>query len=137
MSAGQPAGLDDRITDAFSVLSLLIAVVAAYLAAVWPIVADLLNSATPDVDDDSEALANRCDAYNWVAWGLTIAAVLVAAIMLPLVVDVFGAIDPGDGFSTLRASVLLFFLFMLGAVASAFVLGFRLRRRAKELRGTA
>ena len=49
-AAGRPGGeeapvkvLDAQIVDAFSVVSLLIAITAAYLAGIWPIVNDLLH----------------------------------------------------------------------------------------------
>ncbi|NHC23619.1 hypothetical protein G6553_10615 [Nocardioides sp. IC4_145] len=127
-------GLDDHITDAFSVVSLLIAIVAAYLAAIWPVVTELLNRPRPDVAADRRQLAQRCSAYRWIAWGLTLAGGAVAAIMLPLVADVVNAIDTSEAFSTLRASVLVFFILLVGAVVTAGVIASRLGKRASKLR---
>jgi uncharacterized membrane protein len=128
------ASLDNRIVGTFSVVSLLIAVIAGYLAGIWPVIAQLLNKRRPNADDDAEEEARRCDAYKWGCRALTTASAAVALVMLPLVVDIFSAFHVGASVSPLRASVVLFAIFIFATVICSAVLGRRLNQKAHYFR---
>lgn len=129
-----PPTLDERITDTFSVVSLLIAVVAGYLAAVWPIVIGLLNQSTPDNEYDRNELARRCRAYMHAAGVLAFASIAVIGVMAPFLCRIAVRAFCFHEMSPLRASVALFALFMVASTGVALVLATRLARRAKKLR---
>jgi len=131
---GALPGLDERITDTFSVLGLVIAVVAGYLAGVWPVISQILNQPRPSANDDAEELAVRCTSYERICWVLTSATILVLLVLTPIVIDVLRTFDWSASVSPVRASVLLFALLMIGSVVCAVLLGVRLRGRAAQLR---
>lgn len=131
MTAGGP-GLDARITDTFSVLSLLCAVVAAYLAAIWPVIAALLKE-NPEVERDKRRAADSCIAYHRLAVVLASGGTAVFAVMCPLLKDIYDTLGQG-AFSPLRASVSLFAVFLAGGIVTGLVLSSQLRKHARVLR---
>jgi len=138
--AGRPGGeeapvkvLDAQIVDAFSVVSLLIAIAAAYLAGIWPIVNDLLHGQDPDVAIDADRMARRCGAYVLSASALAVVNLLVMALLLPLLAQVITSFSSSGPFHTVRASLVLVELLLLSGCATSGVLAFRLYKRKKEL----
>lgn len=121
-----PVDLDKQITDTFSVVSLLLAVAAAYLAAIWPIVNDLLGD--PKVSDnyETEALSRKRTSYAAATAVLTIFEVSVAGILAPLAFKIIERWE-GDGpFNPLRAGLLLAEVALLAGVLVGGTLATRL-----------
>lgn len=138
--AGQPGGeeapvkvLDAQIVDAFSVVSLLIAIAAAYLAGIWPIVNDLLHGKDPDVAIDADGMAGRCGAYALSAAALAVVNLLVMALLLPLFTEVVTSFSSSGPFHTVRAALVLVELLLLSGCATSGVLAFRLHKRKEDL----
>ena len=138
--AGRPGGeeapvkmLDAQIVDAFSVVSLLIAIAAAYLAGVWPIVNDLLHGKDPDVAIDADGMAGRCGAYALSAAALAVVNLLVMALLVPLFAEVVTSFSSSEPFHTVRAALVLVELLLLSGCATSGVLAFRLHKRKEDL----
>lgn len=125
--------LDQQITGAFSVVGLLIAIVTGYLAAVWPVVAGLLDASRPEVDRDRRALSARCRAYSRACGVFAFIAALVLSVMLPLAWKVAKTFDVSESLSTVRSGVVLFVVLMGAAVTVGVVLSIRLHNRAAKL----
>jgi hypothetical protein len=125
--------LDAQIVEAFSVVSLLIAIAAAYLAGIWPIVNDLLHGKDPDVEIDADGMARRCGAYALSASALAVVNLLVMALLFPLLADVVASFSTSGPFHTVRAALVLVELLLLSGCATSGVLAFRLHRRKEEL----
>lgn len=125
--------LDQQITSAFSVVGLLIAVVTGYLAAVWPVVATLLDAPRPEVDRDRRALSTRCRAYSRACGVFAFTASLVLMVMLPLAWEVVKTFDVGESPSTVRLGVALFVVLIGAAVVIGVVLSVRLYKLAAKL----
>lgn len=121
--------LDKQITDAFSVVSLLLAVAAAYLAAIWPIINDLLGEPRVSDNYEAEALGRKRTSYSVATGVLTIFQASVAVILAPLVFRVFEHWDRDGPFNPLRAGLLLAELALLAGVLVAGTLAVRLWRR--------
>jgi len=125
--------LDAQIVDAFSVVSLLIAIAAAYLAGIWPIVNDLLHGKDPDVAIDADGMAGRCGAYALSAAALAVVNLLVMALLLPLFAEVVTSFSSSGPFHTVRAALVLVELLLLSGCATSGVLAFRLHKRKEDL----
>lgn len=125
--------LDEQIANAFTVIGLLIAVVTGYLAAVWPVVASLLNAPRPEVDRDRRGLSARCSAYSRACGVFAFTATLVLIVMLPLAWEVVKSFDVGESPSTVRSGVALFVVLVGAAVVVGVVLSVRLHERAAKL----
>jgi len=139
-AAGRPGGeeapvkaLDAQIVDAFSVVSLLIAIAAAYLAGIWPIVNDLLHGKDPDVAIDADRMAGRCGAYAFSAAALAVVNLLVMALLLPLFGEVVTSFSSSGPFHTVRAALVLVELLLLSGCATSGVLALRLHKRKEDL----
>lgn len=118
--------LDKQITDAFSVVSLLLAVAAAYLAAIWPIINELLGD--PQVSDNYETatLRRKRVSYAVTTAVLTVFEIAVAGILLPLALKVFQDWDGAGPFNPLRAGLLLAETALLAGVVVAGTLAVKL-----------
>jgi hypothetical protein len=123
--------LDDEIVDVFQVASLLLAVAAAYLAGIWPIVNDLLHSTKPSVRADREAVAARQRIYAWSTGALAVVDLLIFLILAPLAVDVVKAWHWHGHFHAVRACVLLAEALLAASGAAAAYWCVKLQRRSK------
>ena len=114
--------LDQEISASFSVLGLLIAVIAAYLAGVWPTVMRLKEKRIPDLPEERASDIRTCQSYRNAALVVLVAATVVVALILPLFVRVLGDVDIHEGFSTVRASAVVFELFAVASVLGVYQL---------------
>lgn len=132
-SAAQP-GLDKQIVDTFAVVGLLIAVATGYLAAIWPVVADLLTRRPPSADDDRADFARRCLSYTIASVVFVAVASALLVIVSPLVVDSVQTFDRHEDIDPIRSAVVLFAaLLVLGALCGV-RLAYRLGRRYRDVR---
>ena len=119
--------LNKQITDTFSVVSLLLAVAAAYLAAIWPIVNELLGDPEAKTEFKKAELRRKRTSYIKALVVLTVFEVLITLLLVPLVIEVVG--DWGDHFEPVRAGLLLAMSALVGGFAVTGRLAKRLRTK--------
>jgi MFS family permease len=124
---------DDQIVKAFSLVSLLLAFTAAYFAALWPIISDLLNSPSPETLAERRAAGRRCRSYAISMLVFAVILALIAALLTPLTLHVLDDLGSQVGFDTVRAGLLLVQVFQIAGLVTGLVLFTRLRRRAGTL----
>lgn len=125
--------LDQRIVDVFAVVGLLIAVVTGYLAAIWPVVAGLLNDQRPSEVDDRLDLGRRCGTYGYACAFFTAATAAIITILSPLLIDVVEAHDPSAALNPIRAALVIFTFLMACGVITGVLLAVRLFKQRHEL----
>jgi len=124
--------LDQSIVDAFGVVSLLLAFAAAYSAALWPIVSDLLTKQKPIVNADRQQDARRCRAYAWTMGTLAALFFLTGIMLTPLTIDVIQDFTFGGEFHTVRAGLVLVQVTLLSGTIVVIVLCRRLVKRKND-----
>ncbi len=132
-------GLNAEIAQVVSVVGLLVALAAAYFAAIWPVIHQLRNSADrPGERAEREVLARQCDAYARSCFVLAGFSLVVGLLLLPSCVDVVRqwewAWEPGADIQPIRVGAFA----LVGALCAATIAtgkaGFDLRDRAAKLR---
>lgn len=131
-----PPNLDDQIQDVFSVVSLLLAVAAAYFAAIWPIIHDLLQADETRMDEfERGQLAGRCRAYAWASIVLAAVSVCIVGTMSTLAWDTVQQWSPDADFHPIRAALAMALVLLVVTAIAGVKLFYKLRSRATELEG--
>lgn len=127
--ANHEVGLNEQIVATFTVASLLIAVSAAYLAAIWPIINDLLGEDPPGQDDDQTYRLNRRRAtYAATCFALALFDALILFALFPLARQVVAGMDIGTEIDPVRASMFAAYLTLVMGTAVTAILGWKLSR---------
>lgn len=126
--------LDNEIVDSAGLIGLVLVFVFGYFAALLPVVLTLLDTPSPDIDEDRAALASRIVAYRWIVAGLFLLTALVAATIGPLSRRVVAAWSFSGPFPTIRAGLLVMDLLLLSLAGTTVVLWVRMTRRIRQLR---
>lgn len=98
--------LDQQITDAGGLISLLLVFVFAYFSALLPVFEDLRHRPKPAAEDDRGALVRQLSTYRSIACGILSVVVAVLALLAPLSWRVARA-QLWSPFQTLRVGLLL------------------------------
>jgi hypothetical protein len=113
--------LNGQIAQAFSVISLPLAVAAAYLAAIWPLINELMEDDPVGSSDYEKRLRRRKrTSFSAAAAVLTVFELSIALVLVPLAVEVFARWDWDGDLDPVRAGLLLSVVAMgAGAMVAA------------------
>lgn len=126
--------LDEQIVDAFSVVSLLIAISAAYLAGIWPIVNGLLHEPKAAVQADRDKQSSRCATYAAATVALAVINGAIGVLLVPLSICVIEDFSIHGPFHTVRAGLILAEGLVASGALVAGTLANRLYGRRKQLK---
>lgn len=128
-----PRTLDEQITDASGLISLLLVFVFAYFSALLPVVEELRHRAKPAARDDLEALVRRLLSFRAIACGLLAVVSLVLALLSPLSWRVLRA-QLWNPFETGRVGLLLVDVLLVATGAGVLLEIVLMTRRVRQLR---
>jgi hypothetical protein len=129
--------LDDEISNAFSLLGLLLVFVIGYFAALFPLTEELLERPTPDVTADRRVLIARLRTFRILMGGVLPLTTATGLVVAPLTRRVVSAISLGGRFPTIQAGLLLIGVMLLALLVVALWAWVRLGRRINALRRTS
>ncbi len=129
--------LDDEISNAFSLLGVLLVFVIGYFAALFPLTEELLERPTPDVTADRRVLIARLRTYRILMGGVLLLTTATGVVVAPLTRRVVSAISFGGRFPTIQAGLLLIGVMLLALLVVALWAWVRLGRRINALRRTS
>ena len=124
--------LDRQLSDAATLLGLLLVFVIGYFAAVAPAADEASGRPAPDVAYDRQLLANRLRTQRNLLIGLEVLIVAVLGVIAPVTVRVAAHLI-GRPYSVLKTGVLLIDALLLVVLAASIVLTRRVERRRRTL----
>jgi len=125
--------LDDRISDASLLISMLLVFAFAYFSALLPQIEDLRARPRPNAEDDRHSLDRRLMAYEGIAAGLAVIVVLIVLLLVPLSIDVMKSKPWHGPFDTLRIGLLLVDLLLVATATALLIECLLLRKRRHEV----
>jgi len=124
--------IDKEITDAFSLLGVLLVFVFAYASALAPLVFSALERDTPGPIDDRAVFIGRLRAYRWLVRGVFVAAGAVLGLLFPLSYRVLRDLSLSGAFHTVRAGLVMVDTFLLLSLVAASFASSNLSARIKK-----
>jgi hypothetical protein len=136
VETGIPGGdvLDKDISDAASLISILLVFVFAYFAAVTPQIGVLLAEERPGVGADRERLGHRLKGVRWQITAIAVLVIAVFALLIPLSWRVISAWSWHGKFHTLRVGLLGAEVLLLATFIVLARIWLKLSNRIKEMR---
>lgn len=126
--------LNNEITSAFTLLSLLLVFVIGYFAALFPVAQDLLERPTPEIAAERRALISRLQTYRILVGGVLLLTAATGVVVSPLTWRVLLSISFGGPFPTIQAGLLLVDVMLLALFAVTAWVWARLGRHIGSLR---
>jgi hypothetical protein len=127
--------LDRQVSDAATLLGLVLVFVIGSFAAIAPAADETAGRPIPPVEYDRQLLANRLRSQRNLLVGVEVLIVAVLAVVAPVTVRVAAHLV-GRPYSVLKAGVLLVDLLLLIMFAAALVLTVRVQRRRRVVLAT-
>ncbi len=124
---------DREISDAFSLLGVLLVFVFAYGSALLPLIVGVLEQTTPVAQDDRSAFVGRLKSYHRLILALIVVALTVGGVLAPLTRHVLATWTFSGPFSTPKAGLLLVDALLLLTVAASITLERVLSKRIRHL----
>lgn len=125
--------LDEQISGAFALVSLLLVFVIGYFAALFPLAQDLLEHPVPDVEADRQALISRLRTYRVLVGGVLLLTVATGVLVAPLTRRVLVTISFEGPFPTIQAGLLLVDVMLLALFAVTAWVWVKLIHRIRNL----
>lgn len=126
--------LNDEITSAVTLLSLLLVFVIGYFAALFPVAQDLLERPTPEIAAERRALISRLRTYRILVGGVLLLTAATGVVVSPLTWRVLLSISFGGPFPTIQAGLLLVGVMLLALFAVTAWVWARLGRHIRSMR---
>lgn len=126
-----PGTLDTEITDAFTLLAVLLVFVFAFFSTVWSRAEEYLEQ-NPNESEDKRRLKGRLRSQRRLVVTLVVVVIALGALMEPLSIRTVGAWR-WNPFDTIRGGLLLLDGFLIIMAIIAFRLLWRLNSKIQEL----
>lgn len=124
--------LDKNITDAFSLLAVLLVFVFAYFSTIWARAEELIDQPAPADSEDKRRLRVRIMNQRRLVVSLAVTVIALGALLEPLSSQAIGDWK-WHPFDTVRAGLLLLDLFLVAMIVIAVWLWIRLKHRISQL----